>query len=445
MLPAGFQESSTLIQGLDQCLLAGLSNLDHSHLDSLRGLLRVYGDTPLGAALAESVDGLVNGLFQVESCLHLAAVRAALQGAQYAALSQQLGQHLGRPAPAEDDALFAAAPAQAAPPLLDSVRHWLTDLAVTGFARLDASSLSAFTPTLTQLQAQAEFLPTALLLTGFLNELQAPPEPLPLFRWGDLWTRTMLSTLRTPAPAARPVSGTLYPLGLHWQQHPQFISMVCHALLEAEGRPSLVRLTLSAYKVPAIPQEQLWLLFPQAALLLESLASGKALKLSQMRLRADGHLLWDEQAAALGGSYKLMPLALQHFAPQAAQPLPALMLPPAQRHPVHLAEPLALLGCQVQQVGADQVVESGPLRYRLALHQDGASLSLEDIAAADQLFGLLRFDAGEWYFQVLAASKGKGKVMVIGKEGSKMLKKAPRNNALSILQERASRLLREKA
>jgi hypothetical protein len=50
-------------------------------------------------------------------------------------------------------------------PVLDGVRHWLMELAVTGFGRLDASTVLPFLTTLTQLREQPELARLSFLLT----------------------------------------------------------------------------------------------------------------------------------------------------------------------------------------------------------------------------------------------------------------------------------------
>ncbi|HYF63101.1 MAG TPA: hypothetical protein VD886_09840 [Herpetosiphonaceae bacterium] len=445
MLPPGIIESAQLINDLDQSLLAGFANLNHAHEEALGRLGRIYGDTPFGRRLAASLDELVNGVFQPAAFVALAAGRAALQGAQYDRLAAHIRQELGRPA--APDQAGAPAMLQNPPPLLASARHWLMDLAVAGFGRLDPAMIGAFASTLGQLQADPAFLRTAAALAGWMPELLLQPEPVPLFRWCDVWSRAMLTTLSvSAAPAVRSVDGTLYPLGLDWRQHAAMVSLVAYGVLEAGGSAELVTITRSAYKVAAIQQDQLWLLFPEIAPLLESLGAAKALRLRAMPLAPGGHLLWDERAAEIVGAFKPMDLAESYFAPGAARPINRSATPAEQRHPVHLAEPIALAGYRLAQDGDGWTVRAGEHAFALDLrHAAGTEITAEAVGAAERLFGLLRFDAGAWHLRPLYLSPKKGKAVFIGAESGKILAKAPKGHAVGILKERASRLLREKA
>ncbi|XSG73785.1 hypothetical protein ACP8Y2_16525 [Herpetosiphon llansteffanensis] len=445
MLAAEFHASNQLIQAIDQLLLAGFTNLNHTHQTTLQRLAQVYRGTPLEAAMLSVATDLSNGVFQPASFGLLAVARAALQTAQYDQLAQQLRTQLGRPT--SDQPLPTTAALASIPPLLSSVQHWLMDLAVMGFARLEPAMINAFTPTLAQIQANPEYLRTAALLAGWMHELALQPEQLPLFRWADLWTRAMLSTLSISAtPPMQSVSGTLYPLGFEWRQHATLVSWVLYAVLEAEAAPRMVTITQSAYKVAAIQDDQLWLLFPEANLLFESLSTGKALVLTNQQLLAAGQLIWDAAAATLGDKYDLLAVAERHFGLNAKQPLAQTQLAPEQRHPIHLAEPIVLSNYQLAQSAEGSSLSVGEQRFKLDLAAiSGSEIDVEVLESAQRLFGLLRFDAGEWFVRPLATSLKKGKPLFIGLENGKVFKKAPKNNAVGILKERASRLLREKS
>lgn len=442
MLPDGVLEGQTFIHHIDQALLVGFTNLDYSQQEGLQALTRIFSGTPLGNRVESSLNDLLSGAFQPEAFATLALARAAIQGAQYDRLYQQVKAALGRPA--DLPVPIQPAPQEKVPPLLDSVRHWLMDIAITGFSRLEPATLTAFFSILTQLQACPEYLRTSALLTGFVDELMAQPEEIPLFRWGDLWSRLMLTTfLPVTTPQPQLVSGTLYPLGLLWREHPRLTSVVIYAVLDAD-QPQLVKITQSTYKVEAIFNEQIWLLFPQITPLLESLNTGKALQVRDLPLLPGGDLIWRADQATIGSAYKLMEIALQFFAPGAACPM--WQLPPAQRHPIHLAEPLALANYQCRTEAEGWWIEAGESSYKIdAPRVVDTEVGITEIQAADHLFGLLRFEAGAWVLQPLSVAKGKGKPIFIGKEGSKILGKPPKDSTVSILKERASRLLRNKA
>jgi hypothetical protein len=72
----------------------------------------------------------------------------------------------------------------------------------------------------------------------------------------------------------------------------------------------------------------------------------------------------------------------------------------------------------------------------------GSELMPEALTDADALFGLLRYDSGAWSIQPLAAGTAGAKAIFAGQNGAKLFKKPPKNSAVAILEERASRLLR---
>ncbi|GAA5529362.1 hypothetical protein [Herpetosiphon gulosus] len=445
MLSTEFSASNDLIQAIDQLLLAGFTNLNHSHQTTLQRLTQVYQGTPFEAAMLSTVTDLSNGVFQPAAFVLLAVARAALQAAQHDQLSAQIRLQLGRPI--NDQPKSTAMALAATPPLLGSLQHWLTDLAVMGFSRLEPAMINAFTPTLAQLQTNPDYLRTSAILSGWLQELQLQPEQLPLFRWGDLWMRAMLSTLSiSSTPPTQPVSGTLYPLGIEWRQHSTLVSLVVYAVLEADSKASLVTITQSAYKVAAIQQDQLWLLFPELSLLFDSLSSAKALILRDAPVLPTGQLLWDVQTTSLGAKYELLDIAERHFGLNPKQPLAQAQLAPEQRHPVHVAEPVVLSNYQLTQSTEACTITTAEHSFKLDLgFINGTEIDLAVLESAHRLFGMVRYDAGEWLLRPLSTSLKKGKPLFIGLENGKVFKKAPKNNAVGILKERASRLLREKS
>jgi hypothetical protein len=440
-LPEGIAETASVVAQLDSCFRSGF--VGGQQQQALAMLARIFAGTPLGSRLAESVAAIGRGEFQEAHFVSLAAARAALQGAQYDTLRGQVRAALGR-APGQDDVALAAPPA--ALPLLDSARHWLMELAIGGFARLEASALLPFLTTLAQLRQQPGLLQVSALLTGFAGELLAAlpitqPDRVPLLRWCDLWSTAMLGAAgAAEPPAASPVTGTLYPLGVDLHEHPQLVSAVFYSLLVANGTAQLVCQTWSRFKVAAIRDDERWLLLPDAAPLLESLAQGKALDVQNAQLLPSGDLLWDSSAARPGQKYKLLDLAAQYFAPLAAEQPIVKPLPPLERHPLQIAEPVALAGCSVQA----ERVHTGD-GAQIALDMDriaGAELTPEALAETSALFGLLRYDAGRWALQPLVAGTADGKAIFAGQNGAKLFKKPPKSSAVSILEERASRLLR---
>ncbi|HEY3232539.1 MAG TPA: hypothetical protein VGJ87_25130, partial [Roseiflexaceae bacterium] len=180
ILPPGIAETSAIVARLDEPFRAGFAG--GRHQDVLTSIERIFAGSPLEMLLAESVPALGRGELQERHFVALAAARAALQGAQYDTLLRQVRSALGRPA--ELDA--APDPQIAMPePILDGIRHWLMELAITGFARLDANAVQPFLTTLAQIRERPKLARLSFLLTGLTDELLAAapvtrPEDMPL-------------------------------------------------------------------------------------------------------------------------------------------------------------------------------------------------------------------------------------------------------------------------
>jgi hypothetical protein len=441
-LPEGISEANKLIQGLDTCLMTGFSNLGAEQHKSLSSLQAIFATSPLGQVLGEAIAALNSGAYLPRHFQVIASARLALQGAQYQQLRRFIRQGLGRQAEILDNQAIEFCEATA---LQKSAAHWLMDIAIAGFSRLELATVTAFSTTLAQIQADANLMPLASLLTGFMQELiGAVPIPAgqeaPLFRWVDLWSRALVLSLQhAKSSETIPMSGVFYPLGIDWRQHSFMTSLVCYGLLENESGLRFLRCTQSAYKVDAIGYEEQWLLFPQMALLAESLESGKAINLEAMPVLASGDLIWDVDRASMGKKYSLMEIAEACFAPKANEVIRMPQLAAHQYHPVHLAEPVFLKTIAVKGSRISSADFSFELDKRRILDTE---LGLNNLNLCDSAFGLLRYDDEQWLFQPLAAAKGNGKPVYMGKDSVKILKTAPKTSTLATLQERASRLLR---
>ncbi|MCI0394015.1 MAG: hypothetical protein L0332_29560 [Chloroflexi bacterium] len=453
--PAGVGETAEVIAGFDQCFVAGFASLDGRQHQALAALARALAGTPLAGPLAESLQAFGRNEFLDHHFAALARARAALQGAQFDALQQQVWAALGRRPLAEvPPASEAAELPDHALTWLASARRWLVELVLAGFARLEARSLTPFMATLAQMQGESQLVRPAALLTGFFDELMravpvADPAGIPLYRWVDLWSRAMVTTFPLPQPGpVELVSSDLYLLGLDVRQHDHFISLVAYGLLAGEKGARAGRLTLSAYKVDAVQNEEVWLLFPRAALLFDALAQRRVLRLSQVPCWPAGDLRWDGERTA-GGHYDPMSVAARWFSPGAAETAAPLQLPPADRHPLQLAEPVFLEGYAAGGQGGEWVLDWGGGRA-LPVAMDRVSpltgLTKEAVAHSTRLFGLLRFDAGRWSVQPLALTsqqgEGRPRTLVAGEEAAAVLRQSPKNSAVATLQERAGRLLR---
>jgi hypothetical protein len=426
------------IADLDNCFLNGFVG---GQYDILAALPHIFSGTPLQQRIQDSTEALTQNHFTEAHFVTLAAARTALQGALYDALREQALTALERPISATAD--IQTVPNETSP-LLDSARHWLMELAMTGIARLEAGTVGSFATTLAQLRADPATASHAALLTGFLHEVMnalpiKPTDNVPLWRWCDLWSNAMLSAVGlAESPAPMLVSGTLYPLGVELRQHSRAASIVVYGILVKDGEAQFVRQTWSAFKATAIQRNDIWLMFPQAQTLLVHLLQGKALTLQDMPMLPSGDLLWNEDNAVSGKKYKLLEVALEHCG--IGTTICVTAQPPLERHPIQLAEPIALTEYRVEENRLH--LKDGMV---LALDAHRSTLAVDDIAATTALFGLLRYDAGTWSVQALTAGNPIGKFEFVGQAGAELLKKPPKTSTVSILQERASRLLRKRA
>lgn len=424
-LPEGTAAITDFIHQFDECFLNGFVGTQYDILPTVK---RIFTGTPLEGRIAASIEALAENEFTEVHFGALAAARCALQGTLYDVLYRHMRFTLGR-------SINETAPTPPAQPhpLLDSTRHWLMELALTGFARLERDMVQTFAPTLVQMRAQPEFFNLSALLAGFINELMAnipvaEPEHVPLTRWCDLWSTAMLQAVgAVDYPSPTTISGMLTPLGVEQRLHDHTVSIIAYGVIMDGKDARLIRQTWSSFKVSAINSEESWLLFPQAEAFLQALAQGKNLILNDMPVLPSGDLLWDEAKVKVGKKAKLQEIALQHCgigADLCLSPLPAL-----QRHPVQIAEPLAF---------KDYVVADETLRL-----SDGSVLPFRSNLPSDALahdgtlFGLLRYERGQWIFDALTAGEH-----FIGQNGAELLKKPPKSSTVSILKERSSRLLR---
>jgi hypothetical protein len=435
-MPEDVEAFYQVIAQLDACFLNGFVGGQHPALLSLP---HVFAGTPLETRIQDSVQALARSKFLEPHFVSLAAARVALQGTLHDMLRNRVLDALNR-TPRRDE----IPPAPERPPrssaLMDSTRPWLMELAIAGFARLEPNALMSFFPTLSQLQACPATLPLSALLSGFVDAVLSKlpitdAGQIPLLRWCDLWSTAMLNAVGiVEAPEPQPVTGTLYPLGLDLRQHAHVASLALYGVLTGDDGAQFVRQTWSTFKVAAIQGDDVWLLFPEAKLSLQSLLQSKALKVDDMPLLPSGDLLWRDQNAAMGKKYKPLEMALQYCG--AGSCTHVTTVPPLERHPVQIAEPVAFGEYRFEDHTIHLVDGlSLPLDPRTALPE-------ETLATSTALFGLLRYDAGRWTIQPLAAGTPQGKFEFAGQAGAEALKKPPKTSSVSILHERSGRLLR---
>jgi len=447
-LPEGIEQTDALIDRLDDCFMLGFSRLGAEQTESLASLARTFAGTPLAERLVAAVEGISRAEFREEHFTALAAARCALQGAQYDALMDA-----GVAALSLERAPLQIGDAPETPgPIgnwMTSTRQWLLELALAGFMQLDQQSVAPFIATLEQLQQDGGAPRLAMLLTGYVHELNdsIPASQLavvPSRRWVDLWCRAMVSAMKLPAPpATSEISGTLYLLGLDLRHHTNAVSASFYGVVEEGDAARFIRVTVSAYKVELVTGEEVFQAFDEdRELLFSSWSKGKALELSKMTLRDSGDLMWDGGKAKLGKSYDLFVMANQFFGKDAA-PLRVADVAPEDRHPVQIALPVYASGYKVAKGGDRLEVDLGGASVGV----DGARMSAvggfqaDDVQGTKECFGLLRFDGGSWSLQPLVATKGK----VLMRAGDKASTSRNSSSTISVLKERAGKLLRRKA
>jgi hypothetical protein len=455
-VPEAVSAAAAMIAALDGCLLTGFGRLGPDQTAALGSLSRVCAATPLEQAVAGAVEAVSRNEYVARHFAALAAARAALQGAQYDALRQVAAQSLGRTPPSVEDSPPSLIGESDGPIAVwqESAREWLMEVALAGFKHLEPQTLAPFTATLEQLEGEPSATRLAALLGGFMQELlaampMAMRADVPIYRWSDLWTRSLIASLRAPAmPAGRKVSGELFVLGVDLHHHGSLASADVYGLFEEDADARLVRLTLSCYKVDALAGSEIWRGFdPVYEPLIRAISQRKALAVQDLTRLPSGDLLWDGEAS-LGKAYSTMKLAAERLAPGVDGGLALASVPAADRHPLHVAELVYLEGYTVENGDGVRVNlgSSGVLPLATGRISPASELQAEDIKTTSALLGLLRFDGGAWSVQPLAVQSGsKGGEKFTGSGALEAISKKKKDDTLHLLQERASRLLRKKS
>ncbi|MFC5752850.1 hypothetical protein [Actinomadura rugatobispora] len=450
--PPGVGEALDAVAGFDAALTDGLARLGPKHTEALNALAGAVGASPLGPAVADASAGLGTGSIGVAELTALAGARAALLGSVHDALLDRLDGALGRTRPTWEEASAGEEPVPA--DLLAGGRSWLQELAIAGWRGVDDGLVSAADQALESLWAEPRLRRLAVLLDGLAAELRAScpvatMERIPERRWADLWTRAVLlshSGSWTGGTAA--VSGRLLPLGVDVHEHGTLVQAQLHAVLEpaGEGPVRLVRVAVAAAKVDTILGPAVWKLLEAYPTLLAALAEHRSVDVDGMSLTSGGDLLWDEERATAGNPAD--PFATARVRLSDAQ---APAVPPLDRHPVRVAEPVLVEGYKAARDGTfdlngetlavdlDRLPPSGPLTPQL-------------VGASTACIGLLRWDAGRWTLQPLAVQGAVKKQPVEAHNGDwaqgptdpKVVKAQARSgDAVAVLTERAGRLLRK--
>ena len=444
----GIDNALDLVCGFDDALVHGFARLGDERAAALAALAAAMTVTPLGERVGEAVDKLVAGSIADEHLMALAGARAALLGAVHDALLARLDTALGR-----QRAVPTAVPADTADAnqnLLAGSRSWLRELAIAGWRGVDHDLVSGASQTLQAVLAEPSHRRLAVLLDGLAAELRAASpiatmERLPVRRWADLWSRALLLSHAGGAAnsAPEPVTGRLLVLGADVHEHGTAVQVQVHGILETAGAPRLVRASVSAPKVDTIVGPAVWQLLQPHTVLLHALANHTAVTITEMPLLPSGDLIWDDARARPDEPADPFATARLVLA-QAVAPA----VPPLQRHPAGIAEPVLMEGYVAD--GATFVLPGGPaggIAVATGRLPACGPLTPELVAASSACIGLLRWDAGRWLVQPIAlqATVKKTTLSVHNGDWAQGITdpKVKADDAVSVLRERAGRLLRK--
>ena len=210
-----------------------------------------------------------------------------------------------------------------------------------------------------------------------------------------------------------------------------------------------MRASVGAMKTDTIVGPAVWLLFGDTPVLRAALAERRVLELTDVPLLASGDLLWRDGQARPGEPADPFATARVLLAGALA---PAV--PPLDRHPVALAEPVLVEGYRAEATqDGGLVFDLGGARLAVAVDRlpSCGPLTTDLVAASSTCLGLLRWDAGVWSLQPLAVQATVKKKPVSAHNGDwaegvtdpKAAKTyAAMGDSFSVLRERAGRLLR---
>jgi hypothetical protein len=446
----GVAEALGVTDGFDDALVHGFARLGGDRAAALTALAGALAATPLGPPVRDAAEKLAAGSVTGEHLTHLAGGRTALYGAVHDALLDRLDTALGRSRAAW--AASAGSAEAAADNPLAGCRSWLQELAIAGWRGVDHDLVAACDQTVEALLAVPGLRRLAVLLDGLAAELRAScpvatMERVPSRRWSDLWARAL--TLAQPGALAdgpaETVSGRLLVLGADVHEHATAVQAQVHAVLEPSGGapPRLVRTSVGAAKVDTIVGPAVWGLLPHPVLL-GALAERRILEVAGLPLLGGGDLVWDDSRAVAGEPADPFATARVLLAEATAPPVP-----PLERHPVRIGEPVFVEGYTASAgafeldgrtlpVDLDRLPACGPLTPAL-------------VAASDACVGLLRWDAGRWSLQPLAVRgtlkrkpfEAHTADWAAGPTDPAVVKaQAKAGDAVAVLRERAGRLLR---
>jgi hypothetical protein len=449
--PPGVEEALDLVAGFDDALVHGFARLGAEHAAALTALAGALAASPLGPVVGEAAEKVTAGSTAGEHLTALAAGRTALLGAVHDAWLARFDAAVGRTRAAWVEPPSTAEPA--AGNLLAGCRSWLHELAITGWRGVDHDLVSAADQPLEALLAEPGLRRLAVLLDGLVAELRAScpvarMERLPTRRWADLWTRALLLSDAgdRPGGGGETVSGRLLILGVDVHEHGTAVQVQVHGVLEPAGGgdPRLVRTSVAAAKVDTIVGPALWRLLHGHPVLLSALAERRSLEVTDLPLLGGGDLVWHDDRAVAGEPAD--PFATARILLAGAL---APAVPPLDRHPVRISEPVLLEGYATD--GGTVKLDGHTLTIDTGRLPACGPLTPELVAASSACIGLVRWDGGRWTLQPLAVQatvKRKpvevhGGDWALGPTDPKVVKAEARaGDAVAVLRERAGRLLR---
>jgi len=447
-VPDAVKITNEVIASLDHCFKIGFSRLGADQFTALQTLSSITSGTPIGSKVSDAVEAIQRNEFVEKHFAAIAAARAALQGAQYDALRTEVASALGREVPASKSLTVEPIKPDAGPlgVWTESTRNWLMELALAGFAQLESQTLAPFQATLQQLQGEKRATRLGAILTGFLQELlhsmpvSSMPE-IPVYRWADLWTRSMLCALRDPGEPAKSgetVSGTFTPVGVDLRHHGFFAQADVYGLFDDTNSVKTVKLSVATYKVDVIVGSEIWRCFPKHTdPLMRALSQRARLEIEDCTLLPTGELLWDGVVKP-GRSMKLLAEAKEHLGT-----LPSIA--PMDRHPMQIAEIVYLENGKFADKNTLDFGNGVSLPIATKRMSAASELKLDDVKKSNVLVGLIRFDGGAWSIQPLVVGQlGKADSEKYTGSGALAARDPKKGDTLQELQAKASKLLRAK-
>jgi hypothetical protein len=457
---AGVDEALAVVEGFDRGLVHGFARLDDERVAALSAVAAAFAQTQLAGNLSEAVEKVIAGSITDEQVAALAGGRAALLGAVHDALLADLDAALDRSR--EPEAVASTVDAADAPAdgTRTASRAWLRELAIAGWRGVDHDLASGPAPVIAAALAHDGLRGLGVLLDGLMAELRAvapvsAAPQVPQRRWADLWTRAALLSQppvrpSAQAPANELVSGRLLPLGLAVHEHGTAVRLAVHAVLRPSSGPArLVRTGATVSKVDTIVGPAIWPLVKDFPVLLAALADHRSVDVTDMVLRPGGYLVWREEIAELGEPAD--PFVTARVELNGAL---APRIPPLERHPVAIAEPVLVEGYQLSTVDGRAVLTlaEAEIPVEVARLPTAGPLTAEAVAGSSACLGLLTWDAGVWSLRPLAVEatvKRKKSALhtgdwALGVRDAKAAKAAAVTaDAVPVLRERAGRLLRK--